>query len=259
MGKASLVRSLLAFTQISRFYEGMDTHRSELTSETVVGGGLAGLVATAAMSALLVAADVTGVMNYEPPRKIIDKFFPRFPLPLRDAAAVLAHFGYGAAGGCLYAVARRKQSTAAVGLAYGVFVWVVGYEGWLPAMGILPPAHRDKTGRALTMLAAHLLYGAVLGNVLGRRALAERVPAKPGDVSGPSGNVDRHDLLSRLPESYVAYLSDKDPAFTATVSPVLEQSAATQEHGVHVRFVPGGVQALVDPAVPYPQVTEGVD
>lgn len=251
--------SLLALTQISRFHEGMDTYSSESTSERVAGGGFAGLVATGAMSALLVAADVTGVMNYEPPRRIIDKFFPRFPLPLRDAAAVLAHFGYGVTGGCLYAVVRKQHSTRDAGLAYGVFVWAVGYEGWLPAMGILPPAHRDKTGRALTMLAAHLLYGAVLGKTLGRRARAERVPAEPGGGSASSGNVDTVDLPSRLPEAYVSYLAPKDPAFTATVLPVLEQSAATQEHGVHVRFVPGGVQALVDPAVPYPQITEGVD
>ncbi|MBT2566373.1 hypothetical protein J7I84_07700 [Arthrobacter sp. ISL-85] len=66
-------------------------------------------------------------------------------------------------------------------------------------------------------------------------------------------------LPPTLPDSYVRYLADKDPLFTAAVLPVLEQSAATQEHGVHVRFLPGGVQALVDQAVPYPQVTEGVD
>jgi hypothetical protein len=259
LGKARLIMSLLALTQISGFHEGMDIYSSEPTSETVASGGLAGLVATGVMSALLVAADVTGMMNYEPPRKIIDKFLPRFPVPLRDAAAVLAHFGYGAAGGCLYAVVRRKQATSGAGLAYGALVWAVGYEGWLPAMGILPPAHRDKAGRAVTMLAAHLLYGAVLGKALGRRVLAERVPAELGGASAPSGNVYPLDLPSRLPDSYVSYLAAKDPAFTATVLPVLEQSAATEEHGVHVRFVPGGVQALVDPAVPYPQVTEGVD
>ena len=227
----------------------------------MAAGGLAGLLATGAMSGLLVAADVTGVMNYEPPGKIIDKFFPRLPLPLRDGAAVLAHFGYGVAGGCLYALTRRKQSTPGAGLAYGALVWAAGYEGWLPAMGILPPAHRDKTGRALTMLAAQLLYGAVLGKVLQgpKPARANRAPAAPGGSSRALGDEDATDLPSRLPESYVRYLAGKDPGFTATVLPVLEQSAAVREHGVHVRFIPGGVQALVDPAVPYPQVSEGVD
>ncbi|GGH91632.1 DUF1440 domain-containing protein [Arthrobacter liuii] len=231
----------------------MNTDSTGSTLEKVASGGLAGLLATGAMSALLVAADAAGVMNNEPPLKIVDEFAPRLPLPLRDTAAVLAHFGYGVAGGCLYALIGKKQSTLGAGVAYGALVWAVGYEGWLPAMGILPPAHRDKTGRAVTMLAAHLLYGAVLGKVAGGRPRVDRVRVEP------SGNVDTVDLPSQLPESYVTYLAGKDPAFTATVLPVLEQSAAAQEHGVHVRLVPGGVQALVDPAVPYPQVTEGVD
>lgn len=239
----------------------MDTESGGSTPEKLAGGGLAGLMATGAMSALLIAADVTGVMNYEPPRKIIDKFFPRLPLPLRDGAAVLAHFGYGVAGGCLYVLTCRKQSTTGAGLGYGALVWAAGYEGWLPAMGILPPAHRDKTGRAVTMLAAHLLYGAVLGKVLEgpKPRRSDRAPAVPRDPSRSSRNQDTSDRPSQLPESYARYLAGKDPGFTATVLPVLEQSAAAQEHGVHVRFIPGGVQALVDPAVPYPQVAEGVD
>jgi hypothetical protein len=49
-------------------------------------------------------------------------------------------------------------------------VWLAGYEGWLPMMGILPPAHRDDRGRVGTMVAAHLVFGAALGFVLRRRA-----------------------------------------------------------------------------------------
>lgn len=60
-------------------------------------------------------------------------------------------------------------ANAATGAAFGLAVWAAGYEGWVPAMGVLPPAHRDKRSRALTMLAAHLVYGAVLG-VASRRA-----------------------------------------------------------------------------------------
>ncbi|MDQ0769419.1 hypothetical protein QF031_002168 [Pseudarthrobacter defluvii] len=218
------------------------------------------MAATGAMSVLLVAADVTGVMDYEPPRKIIDKFFPRLPLPLRNTAAIVAHFGYGIAGGSLFALARWKRPTVGTGLAYGAVVWAAGYEGWLPAMGILPPAHRDKPGRAVTVLVAHLLYGAVLG-----KALDRLTPAIP-DGGGPEGEgnpleeaVGKRSMSQSLPDSYVRYLADKDPVFIAAVLPVLEQSAATQDHGVHVRYLPGGIQALTDQAVPYPEVTEGVD
>jgi len=40
---------------------------------------------------------------------------------------------------------------------------------------------------------------------------------------------------------------------------VLEESAADQEHGVHVRYLPDDVQALVDAYLAYPAITEGVD
>lgn len=239
----------------------MDINRRVSPVPTLARGGLAGLAATGAMSALLVAADTSGVMNREPPRRIIDAFFPRFPAPLKNSAAVGAHLGYGVVGGALYAILLRKKSTPASGLVYGAVVWAAGYEGWLPALGILPPAHRDEPGRTWTMLAAHLLYGATLGKTLGS-LLTSTDPA--GHAAGWTGTDSstaqpRRGPLSRLPGTYSRYLADKDQSFTRAVLPVLEQSAAQQEHGVHVRYVPGGVQALEDETAPYPGITEGVD
>lgn len=249
-------KETLALAQISRFHKEMDPDQRESPVDALADGGFAGFLATGAMSVLLVTADAAGVMNYEPPRKIIDKFFPRLPSPLKNAAAVAAHFGYGLAVAGVYALARKKRPSPGAGLAYGAVVWAAGYEGWLPALGILPPAHRDKTGRAVTTLAAHLLYGAVLGQALARLRTVS-APDRP-HAAATSTDPDR-DLPSRLPDAYVQYLADKDPLFTDAVLPVLEQSAATQEHGVHVRYIPGGIQALVDEAVPYPEVTEGAD
>lgn len=180
-------------------------------------------------------------------------------MTLRNTVAVAAHFAYGVAGGAIYASFQPKRPGVTTGLAYGALVWAAGYEGWLPAMGILPPAHRDKPGRALTMLAAHLLYGGVLGKTFERLA-----PAPPGPGSYEKGvgfpvAGERRGVQSRLPDSYIQYLADKDPTFRQAVLPVLEQSAAAQEHGVHVRYLPGGVQALVDTHLAYPDITEGVD
>lgn len=62
-----------------------------------------------------------------------------------------------------------------------------------------------------------------------------------------------------LPTSYIDYLADKDAGFVETVLPILEQSAAGQAHGVHVRLVPGGNQAFVDPSLPYGEIVEGID
>lgn len=127
-------------------------------------GALSGLTGTVAMSTVLAAADAAGAMDRQPPRKIIQKFLPVLPPRIKDAAAVSAHFAYGTASGAVYAMlAGSGRPNAVTGTVYGALVWLAGYEGWLPAFGVQPPAHRDKPGRAWTMLAAHLVYGMVLG------------------------------------------------------------------------------------------------
>ena len=66
--------------------------------------------------------------------------------------------------------------------------------------------------------------------------------------------------MSQLPASYVKYLEGRSAEFIDTVRPVLLQSAADGTHGVHVVLnEPHELQAHVDPAVPFGQITEGVD
>ncbi len=57
-----------------------------------------------------------------------------------------------------------------VGLAYGAAIWGVSYMGWVPALGIMPPADRDRRDRQTVMLAAHLVYGTALAVMVGARA-----------------------------------------------------------------------------------------
>ena len=45
----------------------------------------------------------------------------------------------------------------------GLSVWAVSYQGWVPALGILPKASEDRPARPAVMVAAHVVYGAVLG------------------------------------------------------------------------------------------------
>jgi hypothetical protein len=54
------------------------------------------------------------------------------------------------------------------GVAFGSGVWLVSYMGWVPWLQIMPPAHEDRPGRPQTMLAAHWVYGGVLGALSGR-------------------------------------------------------------------------------------------
>jgi uncharacterized membrane protein YagU involved in acid resistance len=49
------------------------------------------------------------------------------------------------------------------GALYGLALWLVSYQGWIPALGLLPPPEQDAQGRTMAMIAAHLVYGAMLG------------------------------------------------------------------------------------------------
>jgi hypothetical protein len=82
----------------------------------------------------------------------------------------VSHGAYGIFGGAAFALLAgdRRRSTV-WGAAYGVLIWIGGYEGWVPALGVLPPAHRDRRARAGVMLTAHVIYGAVLGRLLASR------------------------------------------------------------------------------------------
>ena len=135
----------------------------------VVRGTLAGAVATGVMSAVFVVSDRGGVIGRKPPRLIVDHLLPRMPETTADRVALVLHLAYGAAGGAVYRILPGgERRSIRRGVAFGLLVWVLSYEGWLCAFGILPPAHRDYRGRAVTVVLAHLVYGGVLGLASGR-------------------------------------------------------------------------------------------
>jgi hypothetical protein len=51
----------------------------------------------------------------------------------------------------------------AIGAVYGAAIWATMYGHVLPALGLMAPPERDRPGRPIVMLAAHLVYGAALG------------------------------------------------------------------------------------------------
>jgi hypothetical protein len=55
------------------------------------------------------------------------------------------------------------------GIGYGLGIYALSYQGWVPALGILPPPRRDRSDRQVTMAPAHVAYGAVLGRLTERR------------------------------------------------------------------------------------------
>jgi uncharacterized membrane protein YagU involved in acid resistance len=92
--------------------------------------------------------------------------------PEHQAATLIAHFGYGAVMGGMYTTLAEKVPgpPALSGMAYGLAVWAGGYLGLLPALGILKPATEHPPRRTALMIAAHLVWGATLGALVGKRA-----------------------------------------------------------------------------------------
>jgi hypothetical protein len=129
-----------------------------------IRGAAAGAVATAAMTAVLGAAGASGLLHRQPPEKIVRTLFPGLPAGGREVLALASHAAYGVGGGALYScMTPSKYQDAGTGTVFGAMVWLAGYEGWLPAFGILPPAHKDRPGRAASVYVAHLVYGWTLG------------------------------------------------------------------------------------------------
>lgn len=137
-------------------------------------GALAGLVATAPMTAVM---------------ELMYRWLPRreqYPLPPSEITAELTHragidqaidsqehialtlvnhFAYGAAAGAVYGPLERYLPFAPPlrGMAFGLVVWTVSYLGLMPTLGILRPATEHPAGRNVLMITAHLIWGSVLG------------------------------------------------------------------------------------------------
>ena len=139
-------------------------------------GAAAGAIATVAMSAVMLGAKRAGVSGELPPERItrtaIDRLTAR---PLDDhtehTIASVTHLGFGAVAGALFNLLIAREGSArgsplvaaSAGVIYATCVWLVSYQGWVPGLGFMPPASRDRRGRVATMLVAHWVYGGTLG------------------------------------------------------------------------------------------------
>ncbi|MDH2430359.1 DUF6789 family protein [Sphaerisporangium sp. TRM90804] len=154
-------------------------------------GAAGGVVATACMSALMIAGDRAGLMRDQPPKRIMRAFLPghkRRPKPGEGMLGAIAHFAFGAAAGALFAVVvDGRRARPQLGAVYGMAIWAASYQGWVPAMGILPPAHRDRPGRQAVMAAAHVVYGTTL--VMTLNGMPSELPGTA--AGGPSARA-RH-------------------------------------------------------------------
>ena len=135
-------------------------------------GAVGGAVATVAMSAVMAAEKKLGLLGEHPPKKIVRAARLRsgkigMSRGEQNLATVLAHWGFGMATGALFGLLHRGSRGTAraslLGAGYGAAVWAASYAGWIPALGIMRSPRRDRPGRPTSMVAAHLIFGSVLG------------------------------------------------------------------------------------------------
>jgi uncharacterized membrane protein YagU involved in acid resistance len=137
-------------------------------------GAAAGFAATGPMTLVMAGAREALPADEQhslPPRIVTERAAQQAGVahkmdePEKKAATTAAHFGFGAAAGAVYGVVAPGLPFDPVGngVAFGLGVWASSYVGWLPAAGLHPPAHRESAGRNAMNVAAHVVWGAVLG------------------------------------------------------------------------------------------------
>ncbi len=158
----------------------------------IVAGLVAGILGAGAMS--IVHKGLTAIASGpEPPTaaaeqeqaedatvKVADgitRLLLHRPVPedKKPLASNIVHYAFGASVGAFYGglAAVMPRITVALGLPFGVAVWLGAHVIMVPALGLAPPPTRQPPLKEALEFVLHLVYGAVTELVrrLIRRAL----------------------------------------------------------------------------------------
>ncbi len=144
------------------------------TKRLAIGFG-GGVVATLAMSAVMVAGYITGIapMPNPIPAAIVGKVVKgvigaEIPQIAIMALAIVSHFTYGGVAGAVLAALTRPV-TVWKGLAWGVFLWLIMQVAVFPFLGwgLFGVAITPRI--AVATLILHLVYGFTLGWLIDRK------------------------------------------------------------------------------------------
>jgi len=134
--------------------------------ERVARSAMRGVIAAMAMTGMRSFTVALGLVKETPPRAIVRQsskgMFRAVPKRLRRPAIELMHWGYGAAGGAMFAMLPedlrlRRWS----GPVYGLVLWL-GFElVQAPLMG-LDQAKKARPVERVALAVDHLMYGLVL-------------------------------------------------------------------------------------------------
>jgi len=142
------------------------------TKRLAVGFGW-GVVATIAMSALMILGVATGLspMPSPIPEAIVNKALELFgvglPGPLIMLLAAVAHLSYGGVSGAILAALTRPV-TIWKGLGWGVLLWLIMQIAVFPVLGWGVFGAEITPLIAVATLVLHLIYGATLGLFMDR-------------------------------------------------------------------------------------------
>ncbi|HZV33532.1 MAG TPA: hypothetical protein VFB72_03070 [Verrucomicrobiae bacterium] len=85
----------------------------------------------------------------------------KIPRKAEDVAAKSLGIGYGMTFGALYSLLHPRGGGAIRdGIALGLLNWAVGFLGWLPASGVMPPVWEHESKQIALPMAQHAAYGA---------------------------------------------------------------------------------------------------
>lgn len=141
----------------------------------LIRGAIAGAAGTAVMT-LMMKQVASRVM---PADMLPDEFAPKRvvewaeeqagePNALTDsqeqAAAMGAHFGYGSGSGAVYGLLRETLindvPAPVAGVIFGVAVWAVSFQGWMPALGVQEATTDQPPRKWPAPIMMHMVYGA---------------------------------------------------------------------------------------------------
>ena len=150
--------------------------RSNFPIDKLLKGAVAGFIGTGPMTASMIVGWrlLPAQEKYPlPPRQITSEVAERLGIDDHmskgelTATTLISHFGYGALFGSLYGLLNEnvRLQPSIKGILAGIALWIGSYLGWLPAIGILPPATRHPWRRNMLMIIAHVVWGATMGMV----------------------------------------------------------------------------------------------
>lgn len=142
--------------------------------DAVIRGGLAGLAGTAVMTLMMrkiAPAVVPDEMRPDgfAPAKVVTwaEAESGHPHALTESqemkAAMVAHFAYGSGSGAVYGLLRSELPdlpAPLLGAMFGIGLWAIGFEGWMPALGVQERTTEKPPEKWPMPIMGHVVYGA---------------------------------------------------------------------------------------------------